>query len=43
MIELRGIRLNAYIDPNLLNMIELSGIRLNDYIDPNLLCSSLAV
>ena len=36
MIELSGIRLNDYIDPNLL-MIELSGIRLNDYIDPNLL------
>ena len=37
MIKLRGIRLNDYIDPNLLTMIKLSGIRLNDYIDPNLL------
>ena len=37
MIELNGIRLNDYIEPNLLTMIELSGIRLNDYIEPNLL------
>ena len=37
MIELSGIRLNDYIDPNLLNLIKLSGIRLNNYIDPNLL------
>ena len=37
MIELNGIRLNDYIDPNLLTMIKVSGIRLNDYIDPNLL------
>ena len=37
MIGLSGIRLNDYIDPNLLTIIELSGRRLNDYIDPNLL------
>ena len=35
MIELSGIRLNDYIDSNLLTMIELSGIRLKDCIDPN--------
>ena len=35
MIELNGIRLNDYIEPNLLTMIELSGMRLNDYIDPS--------
>ena len=37
MIELCGIRLYDYIDPNLLTVIELSGIRLNYCIDPNLL------